>query len=62
MNKIEEFYIKDHDFQVFINKGCQTYGKTPDELFQNPMVMEYYLSMQKGGCNEKRAAKDQGDK
>lgn len=49
--KIEEFYLKDHGFQVYINKGCQTYGRTPAEMFEDPIVKEYYRSLQKGGCN-----------
>jgi hypothetical protein len=51
---IEEFYLKDHDFQIFINKGCQTYGRTPEEMFQLATVREVYLSMQKGGINGKQ--------
>lgn len=53
MKEIEDFYLKDHDFQVYINKGCQTYGRTPDEMFQNPIVREYYRSLMKGGCNHR---------
>lgn len=52
--RIEEFYLKDYDFQIYVNKGCQTYGRTPAEMFENPIVKEYYRSLQKGGCNEKR--------
>jgi hypothetical protein len=48
---IEEFYLKDHDFQVYINKGCQTYGRTPDQMFKDPIVQEYYKSLIRGGCN-----------
>lgn len=49
--KIEEFYLKDHGFQVYVNKGCQTYGRTPAEMFEDPIVKEYCRSLQKGGCN-----------
>lgn len=49
-----DFYLKNHDFQVFINKGIQTYKKTRDEMFENAIVREVYREMQKGGCNEER--------
>ena len=49
--KIEEFYLKDHGFQIYVNKGCQTYGRTPEEMFQNKTVQEVFKEMQKGGCN-----------
>ena len=57
---IKEFYLKDHDFQIFVNKGCQTYGRTPEEMFQNPIVIEYYKSLSKGGCNERHPRKEGG--
>lgn len=48
------FYLTDHDFQIFVNKGMQTYKRTRSEVLQDSIVREYYLSMQRGGCNEKR--------
>lgn len=52
--KIKRFYLNDHDFNIFVNKGCQTYGRTLDQQLADPITVEYYKSMQKGGCNEKR--------
>ena len=51
---IDQFYLKDHDFQVFVNKNCQTYGKSPEYILQTPITRGYFESMQRGGCNEKR--------
>lgn len=51
MKEILDFYLKNHDFQVFVNKGSQTYGKTRDEMLENASVREVYKEMQEGGCN-----------
>lgn len=58
MTKIEKFYLTNHDFQVFCNKNIQTYGRTLEEEFSNVITVEYYRSLQKGGCNEEH--KDRG--
>lgn len=50
---LSDFYLTDHDFNIYVNKGCQTYDKTPEEMFDNAIVWEVYKEMQKGGCNEK---------
>lgn len=49
-----DFYLTNHTFNIFVNKGCQTYFKTLDEMFKDQIVWEYYLSLQKGACNEER--------
>lgn len=54
MTEMMEFYLKDHDFEVYVNKGCQAYNKSRDEELDNAIVREVYREMQKGGCNEKR--------
>ena len=54
MEEILDFYLKNHDFQVFVNKGSQVYGKTRDKMLSNATVREVYREMQKGGCNEER--------
>lgn len=54
MTDILDFYLKNHSFQVFVNKGMQTYGKTRDEMLENATVREVYRRMQKGECNEER--------
>lgn len=62
VSDIERFYLTDHDFQVYVNKNLQTYGKKLAEELQNPITVEYYKSMQKGGCNAKSedGAEDNG--
>ena len=55
--EIKRFYLENHDFQVFVNKNCQTYGKTPDYILETPTTLEYYKSLQKGGCNARREEK-----
>lgn len=54
MTKIEKFYLTNHDFNIFCNKNIQTYGRTLEEELQNIITVEYYRSMQKGGCNAER--------
>lgn len=58
MTKIETFYLKNHDFNVFCNKNIQAYDRTLDEELSNVITVEYYRSMQKGGCNAEH--KDRG--
>lgn len=53
-SNIERFYLTNHDFNIIVNKGCQTYGKTKSEMLENATIIEIYKEMQKGGCNESR--------
>lgn len=50
-----DFYLTNHDFNIYVNKGCQTYDMTPEEMFDDAIVWEVYKEMQRGGCNEKRS-------
>lgn len=52
--KMKRFYLINYDFQVYVNKNCQTYGRTLDQELKSPITREYYKSLQKGGCNEER--------
>ena len=54
VSDIEQFYLTNYDFQMFVNKNAQSYGKNLADELQNPITIEYYKSMQRGGCNEKR--------
>ena len=54
INIIKRFYLENHDFQVFVNKNCQTYKRALDDMLSTPITQAYYESMQKGGCNEGR--------
>lgn len=53
-DEIERFYLTNHDFNIIVNKGSMTYGKTKDEMLANAIVQEICKEMQKGGCNEER--------
>ena len=57
-SEIEQFYLTNHDFEVFVNKNCQTYGKTLEYMLQTPTTIEYFKSMRKGECNAKRECAD----
>ena len=51
--RMKHFYLVNHDFNTFCNKNMQSYGRTLDEEMSNPITREYYLSLQRGGCNER---------
>ena len=53
-SEIERFYLTNHDFNIIVNKGSQTYGKSLDEMLDNAIIHEICKEMQKGGCNEER--------
>lgn len=50
----KRFYLTNHDFQIYVNKGCQTYHRNLDSMLDDPITVAYYESLQKGGCNEPR--------
>ena len=41
VSDIEQFYLTNYDFQLFVNKNIQTYGKKLVEELQNPITVEY---------------------
>lgn len=49
--RMKRFYLTDHDFQIYVNKNCQTYGRCLDDELKSPITEAYYDSLQKGGCN-----------
>ena len=56
---IMRFYLENYDFQLFVNKNIQTYGKTLDYMLHTPTTIEYYKSLIDGGCNYRE---EKGDK
>ena len=56
--RMKRFYLANYDFQIYVNKNCQTYKRTLDQELQSPITYEYYKSMQKGGCNERHERVD----
>ena len=51
ISEIKRFYLENYDFQIFVNKNCQTYQKPLDYMLETPTTQEYYKSLIKGGCN-----------
>ena len=60
-SEIEQFYLENHDFQVFCNKNIQTYGRTLEQELQNPITIGYYETLQRGGCNAKQTDREQNN-
>lgn len=49
-----EAFDKDKDFRRYVKDCMRTYGKTKEYVLQMRITEQYYLSLQKGGCNERR--------
>ena len=49
-----DFFEKDKDFQIYVTKCMRTYGKKLTEVLSSPITEEYYRSLIKGGCNERK--------
>lgn len=47
-------YLTNYDFQVYVNKCCQSYHKSPEYIMASPVTVAYCESLQEGGCNAKR--------
>ena len=50
-NKMRDAYYTNKDFRWYVDRVADTYGKTPAEVLYSPVTKEYYISLQKGGCN-----------
>ena len=46
-------YLTNYDFQLYVNKCCQSYHKSPEHIMASPVTVAYCESLQKGGCNAK---------
>ena len=46
-----DFYYKDADFKRYVDAEMSSYGKVLGRVLCSPITYEYYLSLQKGGCN-----------
>ena len=53
LKKMIEFYHTNDDFRDFIDANAKTYNKEPCFMITTPTAYEYYISLQKGGCNER---------
>lgn len=47
-------YRDNEDFKLYVDKCSVSYGKSLNEVLDNPITWEYYISLQKGGCNERK--------
>ena len=56
--RMKRFYLTDHDFQIYVNKNCQTYCRCLDDELKSPITEAYYDSLQKGGCNARSKYSD----
>ena len=51
--EMEKFLATSEDFKSFVEKNMKTYNHTLEQELQSPITVEYYKSLQKGGCNYK---------
>ena len=59
--KMERFYLTNYDFQIYCNKNMQTYKRGLKQEMSSPITYQYYLSLQKGGCNAPREKQQSED-
>ena len=50
-NKLIKCYDTNEDFKTYIDKCVKTYGKDVDHMLEQGITEQYYLSLQKDGCN-----------
>ena len=50
-NAMLKFYETNKDFKRYIDECVKTYGKDKFYMLETRIAEEYYLSLQKGGCN-----------
>lgn len=48
------FYEHNADFRRYVDMNRKTYRRKLTDELKSPITREYYRSLQKGGCNEKR--------
>lgn len=41
-------YLTNYDFQVYVNKCCQSYHKSPELIMDSPITAAYCESLQEG--------------
>lgn len=52
--ELQEEYERNQDFKEYVDKCCKSYNKDLNDMLLSPITREYCLSLQKGGCNERR--------
>lgn len=56
--EIMTFYDSNADFKRFVDANAKAYHKSAAYIMDTPTTREYYESLQKGGCNEKRTDRE----
>lgn len=46
-----DFYNRNKDFKRYIDECAKAYGREVGYILQTRTAEQYYLSLQKGGCN-----------
>lgn len=59
-DQIKVEYLTNYDFQVYVNKCCQSYHKSPDYILTSPVTVAYLEQLMKGGNNAGVRAQDHG--
>ena len=49
-----DFFEKNEDFRKYVTRCMATYGKQLTDVLKSPITEEYYRSLIKGGCNERK--------
>ena len=57
-DEMRRAYYTDEDFRWYVDRVAETYGKSLSEVIYTPITKNYYLSLQKGGCNERHERAD----
>lgn len=57
-DEMRRAYYTDEDFRWYVDRVAGAYGKSLSEVIYTPITKNYYLSLQKGGCNERHERAD----
>lgn len=58
---MKQAYEENEDFREFVDKNCQTYGKSVDYMLSTPTTQEYYkFLVERGRINGKESKQEQG--
>ena len=50
-DEMRQAYYNNEDFKWYVDRVAEAYKKTPAEVLYSPITKDYYLSLQKNGCN-----------
>lgn len=58
IEEMQEFYEHNADFRKYVDANRRTYRRKLVDELKSPITVEYYKSLLRGGCNEKRERGD----